>query len=405
MLALQAQLAVSGHLSEGLANVETIKNCTAEQRFTQSYSTAAQEVETAWRACSHRRLETGLATVAVFIASVGCSIWLGLEGVSSGRMSAGDFLLLVTYMLQIVGPLEMSGYAVRDLAQGAGYLSGLKDLLAREPERTAGDALPAVDARSRGKPPGILFDNVSVGYGGGRRVLSNVSFSVPPGAVVAVVGATGEGKTSLLRVLQKHLSPDTGRVLIDGIPLSELEPRAMRDRIAVVTQDAALFNASLRYNLNVGKPDASNEDIWRALRLARLDTFVAGLGDGLETIVGDRGFKLSGGERQRVAIARALLREGDILLLDEATSALDARTEKGLTADLGAMAEGRTTVIVTHRLALAAAAGSIVVLLNGQVVEQGNHRELMAARGTYFRFWAGQMDEHAKTCAAVSAEG
>ncbi|MDP3737534.1 MAG: ABC transporter ATP-binding protein [Hyphomonadaceae bacterium] len=390
--ALQRQVETSGLLSEGLANVETIKNCTAEQRVGQSYARAARETEKGWKACSHRRFETGLATAAVFVTSVACSIWLGVEAVRNGQMSAGDFLLLTTYMLQIIGPLEMSGYAIRDLTQGAAYLSGWKDLLAQPTEPVTDEGLDSVGARLRNTAPTIEFDEVSVSYGAERRVLSHVSFSVPAGTTVAIVGATGEGKTSLLRVLQKHLSPDAGRVLIDGAPLSELATSLVRRRIAVVAQEGTFFNASLRHNLVFAKPDASNEDIARVLRIARLDGLFAGLRDGLDTVVGDKGFKLSGGERQRVAIARALLQDADILLLDEATSALDARTEKDVCTDLMAMAAGRTTLIVTHRLALAASAASIIVLQNGRVVEQGSHDELMAANGVYGRLWDTQRD-------------
>jgi ATP-binding cassette subfamily B protein len=195
-----------------------------------------------------------------------------------------------------------------------------------------------------------------------------------------------------LRILQRHLSPDTGRVCIDEVSLSEIDPHLVRRRIAVVSQDVMLFNASLRYNLMLANPDASEDDMMRVLRIARLDKVVESLRDGLETVVGDRGFKLSGGERQRVAIARALLRDGDILLLDEATSALDARTERDLCADLMAMSAGRTTLIVTHRLALAARAAKIIVLQKGRVVERGRHDQLMAEKGVYYRLWTTQMD-------------
>lgn len=394
MLALQSQVTCSGRFSEGLVNVETIKNCTAEQRFDSGYAQAVLKVEGAWRSFSDRRLETGIATAVVFAASMGFSTVLGLEGVRAGRMSAGDFLLLITYMLQIVSPLEMSGYAMRDLTQGASQLSGLRDILALQPEPISTVSPPASQANAR-KAPRIEFKQVTLSYETTRRVLSGVSFSVPAGAMVAVVGATGEGKTSLLRILQKHVSPEEGRILVDDVPLTELDTGCLRRRIAVVSQEVTLFNASLRFNLIVGKPDANDADIRRVLRVTRLEALVDRLDEGLETVVGDRGFKLSGGERQRVAIARALLRDADILLLDEATSALDTRTERDICADLTVMAGERTTLVVTHRLPLAAAAGSLVVLQNGQVVEQGSHRELMAARGPYFELWTRQTDGEA----------
>lgn len=390
--ALQLQVDTSGLLSEGLTNVETIKNCTAEQRIGLGFARASRDVEMVWRTAFVRRFETGIAAAAVFIGSMACAVWLGLEGVRSGQMSAGDFLLLTTYMLQIIGPLEMSGYALRDLTQGAAYLSGWAGLFVEQTEQAGADFAGSTAARSGMAPPSITFERVSLSYDGGRRVLSDVTFSVPPGGAVAIVGATGEGKTTLLRVLQKHVSPESGCVRIDDVSLSDIDLPVLRRRIAVVSQETPLFNSSLRCNLLLANPSATEADMLRVLRVARLDAVVARLPDGLDTVVGDRGSRLSGGERQRVAIARALLRNADILLLDEATSALDARTEQDLGEDLMAMTHGRTTVIVTHRLALAAMATRIVVLQNGQVAEQGSHGELLTARGGYFHLWMKQAE-------------
>jgi ATP-binding cassette subfamily B protein len=388
--ALARQVETSGLLSEGLANVETIKNCTAEQRLGLGFAQASRDVEKGWRAAFLCRLETGMAAAAVFTASMACAIWLGLEGVGSGQMSAGAFLLLTTYLIQIIAPLEVSGYALRDLTQGAAYLSGWTGLFAERTEQTRPDPTANGVTCSGMAPPAIKFERVSLSFDGVRRVLDEVTFSIPSGATVAIVGATGEGKTSLLRVLQKHLPLHSGRVLIDGACLSGIELPVMRRRIAVVAQDVTLFNASLRYNLVLANPAASEDDLLRVLRITRLDAVAARLQGGLDAIVGDRGFKLSGGERQRVAIARALLRRADVLLLDEATSALDAKTERELIGDLMGMTEGRTTLIVTHRLALAALATLIVVLQNGRVAEQGSHDELMAAGGAYFQLSARQ---------------
>lgn len=388
--ALQQQVDATRLLSEGLANVETVKNCTAEQRIGAEFAQASHAVERLWRRAFMRRLETGIAVSVVFVASMACALWLGLEGVRDGHMSPGSFLLLTTYMLQIIGPLEMSGYALRDLTQGAAYLSGWAGLFEEQMEQARGDCAGNAAALAQAGPPAITFERVSLAYEGGRRVLADVTFSVAAGTIVAIVGATGEGKTSLLRVLQKHVSPASGCVRIDGASLSDIAIPDLRRRIAVVSQDAPLFNASLRYNLLFANPSATEIDILRVLRVARLDAVVARLRDGLDSVVGDRGFKLSGGERQRVALARALLRNADILLLDEATSALDARTEQDLSENLVAMARGRTTLIVTHRLALAAMATRIVVLQNGEVAEQGSHDELLAARGGYFQLWTRQ---------------
>lgn len=390
-LAIEKQVETAGLLSEGIANIEAIKNNTAESRLSGIYARSCRATEEVWRICFWRRFEAGLAATAVFVVSLACSVFLGLERVESGQLTAGGFLLLTTYMLQIVGPLEMTGYAVRDLAQGASYLSGWKDLLALQPEIDAGEAEVANDHRREGVAPAISFEDVSFAYGGNQQILVRVTLEAKPGETIAIVGATGAGKTSLLRLLQKHIAPDTGRVTIDGVSVSDADTLALRRRIAIVSQDVVLFNASLRYNLVFARPGASETEVLRAIRAARLDGLVSRLRDGLDTVVGERGLKLSGGERQRIAIARAILRSGDILLLDEATSSLDAGTERDILRDIASMTEGRTTLIVTHRLALAATASRIVVLRDGHVVETGRHDELLAADGAYAALWMAQI--------------
>ncbi|RYG28517.1 MAG: ATP-binding cassette domain-containing protein [Burkholderiales bacterium] len=345
--------------------------------------------------------ETGLAAVIIFLFSLSCLVILALERVQSGALSAGGFLLLTTYMLQIVGPMEMTGYAVRDLGQGAAYMSEWKELLAKPTEYHSAPSVRRKDP-ARG-PPSILFEDVSFSYLSGSKTLSNVSFEVPSGETVAIVGATGAGKTSILRLLQRHVSADSGRVTLDGASISDVDVRDLRQRIAVVAQHVVLFNDTLRYNLALAKPDANDVELAAALAIARLDGFVAKQSDGLNTVVGTQGLKLSGGERQRLAIARAVLRGGDILLLDEATSSLDAKTEHEIIADIAAMAKGRTTLIVTHRLALAAKAATIVVLQDGRVVETGIHSELVVGSGPYAALWSTQMHQVQPSRATVPA--
>lgn len=387
--AIARQSEAAGLFSDCLANLEPIKSNTAEPQVTDDYSRRSRLTELAWRAGSRRRLETGAAAVIVFLLSLTCLVMLAVDRVQAGAMSAGGFLLLTTYMLQIIGPMEMTGYAVRDVAQGAAYLAAWKELLAKPTE--ACPTTPAHRTHAIRSPPSIIFDNVSFSYDAGRRTLSNVSFEVRPGEAVAIVGATGASKSSVLRLLQKHIWAEDGRVLLDGTPISEIDVRELRQRISVVAQNIVLFNDTLRYNLTFANPAASDAELTAAIAIARLDGLVSRLSDGLDAVVGEHGLKLSGGERQRMAIARAILRGGDILILDEATSSLDPKTEHEIIADILSMPKGRTTVIVTHRLALAANAARIVVLQDGKVVETGAHGELVSGRGPYAALWSAQM--------------
>jgi ATP-binding cassette subfamily B protein len=312
---------------------------------------------------------------------------LGVSATSAQAITVGDFVLLTTYMLQIVQPLELAGFAMRDLAQGANYLDKWAEVERLPEEPGLGDKEPQV---LLGHPPTIAFENVSFAYSPDRPALTDIDFTLPAGSLVAIVGPSGAGKSSLVRLILGHYRPASGRVLVDGVPVSDLDVHELRRRAAVVAQDAPLFNDSLKNNLLFARPDASDEAIQHALTVARLDQLVARLPDGLATQVGERGLSLSGGERQRVAIARAVLRNSQLLLLDEATSALDAETERGLCADLEQFAHGRTTLIVTHRLALASRARTIFVLDKGQIVERGTHSSLIAGRGLYFRLWQSQ---------------
>lgn len=385
--AITLQVAATGLFSDSIANIEAVKNNTAEERLGAIYADASECVERAWRFSHWRRLEAGLAVSLVFSFSMGTGIILGLERVQSGHLSAGGLVLLTAYMLQMIGPLETTGYAFRDLAQAASFLSDWKRVLARTQEDAG--AAPHAGPRVEGLAPSVRFERVSFAYGD-RQVLCDVTLEARPGEILAIVGATGSGKTSLLRLLQKHIAPDAGSVMIDGVSIAELSTRALRRRISVVSQDVVLFNETLRYNLIFANPEASESEIASAVRQSRLEALVSALPEGLNTIVGERGLKLSGGERQRVALARAILRGGDILLLDEATSALDVRTEEEILAEMLQIADGRTTIVVTHRLALAATAATIAVLRDGHVAEMGGHEELLARGGAYAALWEAQ---------------
>jgi len=390
--ALATHVEASGLFADGLANVEAVKSFVAEDRLGARYTALGASAEQSWRLFHARRLETGFAVALVFVLSMGWVLSLGVSGLVSRQISIGDFVLLNAYMLQIVGPLESAGFAVRELAQGGSYLAGWKEVLRNPPEDGARPPLDqAAKAPQRGRlAPAIRFKDVSFAYEHGRDILSGVDFDVRAGGVVAVVGPSGAGKSSLLRLLQRHDLPSSGKILFDDISIEDLDIRDLRGRMSVVTQDVVLFNDTLRYNLLFARPDADTRALQHAIAVARLDKLVSRLPRGLESPVGERGLKLSGGEKQRVAIARAVLRNAPVLVLDEPTSALDADTETAISADLIVAARGRTTLIVTHRLALAVHADVILVLENGRIVERGRHDRLIGAGGSYSRLWRSQ---------------
>ncbi len=388
--AAAAQVEASGLLADGFANVEPVKTFGAEARVGERYDALLGAAERRWRTFYARRFENGVLVALTFCLSLAAVLGLGVMSLAEGRITLGDFVLLNAYLIQIVRPLEMAGFAVRDLAQGAAYLERWADLL-RVPGEIGsmhGDAPRSPGTRA----PAIRFEQVSFGYTAERHVLSKVSFEVPAGAMLAVVGVSGAGKSTLLRLLLRYYEPSAGRILMDGAPIDALSLDVLRGRIAVVAQDTVLFNDTLEANLRFARPDADDDALRRALRAARLEDLVARLPDGLSTRVGERGLRLSGGERQRVAIARAALKDAPVLVLDEATSALDAETERAICQDLLAAATGRTTLIVTHRLAVAAHADAILVMHHGRVIEGGTHADLMAAGAAYADLWRRQTD-------------
>jgi ATP-binding cassette subfamily B protein len=382
-----SQIEASGLFADGLANVEPLKALGAERATGASYQHILDEGERRWRNFHARRFENGVGVALVFAVTLGVVLMLGAAKLADGRMTLGAFVLLNTYLLQIIRPLEMAGFALRDLAQGAIYLEKWVRVMCEAPEAREA-ALQSTPVASAG--PEICFEAVSFGYTPDRRVVRDVSFTIPSGGALAIVGESGAGKSSLVRLLLNYYSPVSGRILVDAAPLEAIGVDALRRKIALVSQDTVLLNTSLERNVLLARPDADPELVRRAIKLARLDELAQRLPAGLATLVGDRGLKLSGGEKQRVAIARAVLRDSPILVLDEATSALDSATEHAICADLIGARQGRTMLIVTHRLAVAAHADQILVMSQGRVIEHGAHAGLLRADGAYARLWRQQ---------------
>jgi ABC-type transport system involved in Fe-S cluster assembly fused permease/ATPase subunit len=300
-------------------------------------------------------------------------------------MTVGELVLVNAYLIQLTRPMDRLGQLYRSIKQAFVDLEQLMELLAEEPEvRDRPDAVPL--------PPGpgeIAFERVSFDYAG-RAVLHGLDFHVAPGHRVAIVGPTGAGKSTIARLVFRFYDPTRGRIVIDGHDLRALTQSSLRAAIAVVPQDIVLFNDTIAYNLGFGRPDADRAEIEAAARAAQLHAFIAGLPDGYDTLVGERGLKLSGGEKQRVALARAILKRPRILILDEATSALDSVTEQAVQAALRSLGRRVTTLVVAHRLATIVDADEILVLDHGRIVERGTHDRLLAHAGLYADLWRRQ---------------
>jgi ATP-binding cassette subfamily B protein/subfamily B ATP-binding cassette protein MsbA len=324
------------------------------------------------------------------------TLWVGAHHVLDGRLSVGSVLVFLSYLGSLYGPLESVMYTPSTLQGAAGSARRVLEVFAIEPEvrdQPGAAALP----RSRGQ---VTLDDVRFGYEPDRPVLRGISLEVLPGQTVALVGATGAGKTTLVSLVPRFFDPWSGRVLIDGHDVRQVQLKSLREQIALVPQEPFLFPFSLAENIAYGRPGASQAEIEAAAKAANLHEFISRLPEGYATKVGERGATLSGGERQRLSIARALLKDAPILILDEPTSALDVETEKLLLEALRRLMDGRTTLLIAHRLSTVRHADRIVVLKDGHVVETETHVKLLGRAGLYahwHRIHAGQPAEPLST--------
>lgn len=380
-----AHIAAQGVLADTLLNQETVKCFDAEPFVSRRYDAALGAVENAWRSFFTRRVTNGLMIAAIFAVSLGFSLVHAANEVARGTMTVGGFVLVNAYIARLVQPLEMLGYAVRDVAQSLAFLDSMLALFRQTKEEPDG-AVPDASI-TRGE---LAFQNVSFAYHPERPVLRDVSFVVPSGKTVAVVGVSGSGKSSLIRLLFRLYAMDSGSILLDGKPTSQMPLSEVRRAIAVVPQDTVLFHDTIGQNIGFGRLDATQVEIEAAARLANLHDFIVGLPDGYETMVGERGLKLSGGERQRVAIARAALKRPLLYVFDEATSSLDTRTEREILRNLMDLSSHSTTLIIAHRLSTVVHADEIIVLDQGVIAERGTHRQLLARGGHYAALWEAQ---------------
>ena len=373
---------------DSLLNYETVKYFGNEAHEGRRFDTARRHYE---RAAVRSKTSLSLLNIGqgliVAVGLTGITIMAGNE-VAAGTMTIGDFVLVNTYLLQLYIPLNFLGFVYREIKQSLTDMEAMFGILsvAREIEDAPGAPPLRVSAGA------IEFDDVHFSYDARRPILRGVSFSVPPGETVAIVGASGAGKSTISRILFRFYDIQSGSVRVDGQDVRAVRQGSLRAAIGIVPQDTVLFNDTILYNLAYGRPEASRAEIEEAARLAHIHDFIEGLPDGYDSVVGERGLKLSGGEKQRIAIARTILKRPRILMFDEATSALDSRTEKEIQANIRELSRDRTTLMIAHRLSTIIDADQILVLEGGRIIERGRHGALLIRDGRYAEMWWRQQE-------------
>ncbi|MEX6723316.1 ABCB family ABC transporter ATP-binding protein/permease [Parapedomonas caeni] len=385
---------------DSLLNYETVKYFNNEEHEFRQYDQALKRYENAATksdgSLALLNIGQGLLTA---LCLFGCMALVAVD-IGAKRATIGDLVLVNTMLMQLFRPLDILGWVYREIKQGLIDMEQLFTLLDQPMEIQDKPGAPDL-AVSGGA---LRFEDVHFAYEPRREILHGVSFTVPAGHTLAVVGPSGAGKSTLARILYRFYDISAGRVCIDGQDIRDVRQDSLRRAIGIVPQDTVLFNDTIRYNIAYGRPEASQAEIEAAATRAQIHNFIAGLPDGYDTVVGERGLKLSGGEKQRVAIARTLLKNPPILILDEATSALDTRTERDIQAALDAAAADRTTLIIAHRLSTVVGADEIIVLEDGRVAERGAHAALLAAGGRYAAMWAAQQQEAEAALAGMPLE-
>ncbi len=397
----EADTEAGGKAIDSLLNFETVKYFGNEQHETKRYDESMAKYEKA-------SIKTWVSLAALnsgqtIIFTIGLTIVMifAARDVSNGTSSVGDFVMINALMIQLYMPLNFIGSSYREIKQGLLDVDGMIKIL-----NVAPDIQDKVGAPQFKRGKGMVeFEGVSFGYDDSRPILKNVSFTVPAGKTVAIVGPSGAGKSTISRLLYRFYDVNAGRILVDGQNIADVQQMSLRAAIGMVPQDTVLFNDTIEYNIGYGRPDATHDEIVEAAKLAQIHNFVLELPQKYDAMVGERGLKLSGGEKQRVSIARTILKAPPILVLDEATSALDTFTEQDIQEALRRVSKDRTTLVIAHRLTTVVDSDEIIVLDKGEIVERGNHTQLLKKRGLYAGMWNRQREaDEARRKLAEAAE-
>lgn len=376
---------------DSLLNYETVKYFTNEDYEANRYDVALKTWEKARRKNRLSLLSLNAGQALIITVAMTAMMWLAAQRVTEGTMTIGDFVLINAFMMQLFIPLNFLGFVYREIK---GSMANIENMFALM-ELSSGvkniNNAPDLEI-TKGA---ISFNKVSFHYRPDRPIVKDLSFDIRAGEKVAIVGASGAGKSTLVKLLFRFYDPSQGSILIDGQDISQVSQHSLRQVIGIVPQDTVLFNQSIFENIRYGNPEASDAEVLQAIKLAHLQSFIAELPDGAETVVGERGLKLSGGEKQRVAIARTILKRPPILVFDEATSSLDSKSERSILSALQEISQGHTSMVIAHRLSTIVDADRIVVMDHGCIVEQGSHRELLAKKARYFELWTAQLRNQA----------
>jgi ABC-type transport system involved in Fe-S cluster assembly fused permease/ATPase subunit len=384
--------AANSRAIDSLLNFETVKYFNNEAFEAKNYD----ENLTSWEAAIRKNrlslgsLNSGQSLIIAMAASA--MLVLAAQGVANGEMTLGDLVLINSYIMQLFMPLGFLGFVYREIKSSLANISRMFALLDNKPAVVDIDDAAPLDVSNAE----IRFNNVEFSYRPDRPILRGVDFTIKPGQTVAVVGASGAGKSTISRLLFRFYDVASGSIEIDGQAIDQVQQASLRKAIGVVPQDTVLFNNTIEYNIRYGRPEASDEEVRDAAKLAHLSEFIDNLPDGYQTNVGERGLKVSGGEKQRIAIARTILKNPPILIFDEATSSLDSHSERAILDAFKDVAKSRTTLVIAHRLSTVVDADQIVVLEQGAVAEAGTHQQLLLADGRYAHLWRIQNADHAQ---------
>ena len=372
---------------DSLLNYETVKYFGNERFEAGRYDESLERLRVA-RLKSQTTLSVlNTGQQLIIAAALVTMLWRATEGVVAGRMTLGDLVMVNAFMIQLYIPLNFLGVLYREIKQSLTDLDKMFVLMDREREVADVPGAPALALQGA---PDVVFDRVSFAYESDRPILKDISFTIPAGKTVAVVGPSGSGKSTLARLIFRFYDVQQGFIRIAGQDIRQVTQSSVRGALGIVPQDTVLFNDSVAYNIAYGRTGASQAEIEGAARSARIHDFIASTPKGYQTSVGERGLKLSGGEKQRVAIARTLLKDPPILVFDEATSALDSANERAIQSELANVAQNKTTLVIAHRLSTVVDAHEILVMEAGQIIERGNHAELLVIQGRYASMWAMQ---------------